>query len=991
LTPTSGLSTPLSVPVALTVTAAPQVTASPASLAFNYQIGGTNNVLQQLVSLTSTGAPLTFGAPSVSAVWLVATASGSVTPATLTVGLQTASLTQPGTYTGSVSLSVSGAPPLVIPVKVTVSTSPLLTATPATLTFTYQTGTGIPPAQNIALATTGADVSYTAAASTTIGGSWLTATGGASTPNPVSVSINPAGLLAGVYSGTVTITAPAAGNSPQQVGVTLTVTNNPFGEATPSALSFAYQIGRSVPAGQAVTVTSSTGATLNYTVTTATTGGGNWLSAGPSSGSTPGTFNVTVVTNGLTPGAYQGTVTITLTNPTGAPVPNSPLTIPVTYYVSNDALLQVSPSALAFTATSGGAANPEIESLTSTSDALNYTIAFQTNSGGPWLSVSAQTGTTPGNFFVSAVGPAAGTYTGSITITATNPSGAPVANSPVIIPVTLQVVASAISVAPTSLTFTQSQGGPAPASQTLSVSGTGTVPLNFTAAASNVSGVNWLTVTPTSGSTPATLTVSADGTNLSQGTYNGTITIVSPGAAGSPQTVPVTLTVTAAPTISLTPASLTFSYAGGAAPGGQSVQVTSSSGALAFTAAATTNANSGNWLSVTPASGTTPGTLTVTVNPINLAIGSYTGTVTVTSTGAANSPQSVTVSLTVTSLPTISATPAGLTFSYAGGTAPAAQNVQVTSSGGALTFTAAATTSGNSGNWLSVTPAGGTTPGTLSVAVNPGSLAGGTYSGTVTVTSTAAGNSPLSVPVTLTVASSTVLPTAVTNAASGVVGPIAAGEIISIFGSNLGPTKGVFGTITNNSLSTEVAGVQVKFDNNYAPLLYVSATQINALVPFEVNSLFHTNMQVVNGTTVSNALDLAVAPTAPGIFTATETGSGQGSILNQDGSVNNSSNPAAQGSIIVLFATGGGQTQPPGVTGNITPPDGTGLKNVPGVTVTIAGQEGTVIYAGSAPAFVEGAMQINVQMPATVPSGAQPVVVTVGGASSQINVTVAVQ
>ena len=107
--------------------------------------------------------------------------------------------------------------------------------------------------------------------------------------------------------------------------------------------------------------------------------------------------------------------------------------------------------------------------------------------------------------------------------------------------------------------------------------------------------------------------------------------------------------------------------------------------------------------------------------------------------------------------------------------------------------------------------------------------------------------------------------------------------------------------------------------------------------------------------------------------------------------MNTAANPAAAGSVIVLYATGGGQTTPLGDTGNITPSDGTGLKDVPGVSVTVAGQDCTVQYAGSAPGFVEGALQINVQMPDTVPSGAQPVVVTVGGVSSPAGVTVAVK
>jgi uncharacterized protein (TIGR03437 family) len=653
---------------------------------------------------------------------------------------------------------------------------------------------------------------------------------------------------------------------------------------------FLYQIGKTAPASQSVAVTSSTDATLNYTVAGSTASGGSWLSVTPASGATSGTLTVSVITTGLAAGTYTGSIKITATNPSGVVVPDSPLTIPVTYYVSENPLLLASPNPLSFAATVGSLANGENVLVNSTGTTLNYTITSTTNTGGPWLAVSSLPGATPDSFPVSAVAYnlSAGTYTGSITITATNPAGEPVANSPVTIPVTLQVSAGVLSAAPASLAFTQLVGGAAPAAQTIAVTGAGSSPLNFTATASNSSGVNWLTVTPAAGSTPATLTVTANGSNLSQGTYVGTVTISSTGAAGSPQNIPVTLTVSSTPSISLTPATLAFSY-------------------------------------------------------------------------------------------------------QAGGTTPAAQTVQVASSSGALAFTAAAATSGSSGNWLTVSPASGTTPGTLTIGVTPAALVAGTYAGTITVTAAGAGNSPQTLPVTLVVTPAlTPLPTTVTNAASGAPGPVSPGGIISIFGTNLGPATGVTGTIANNLLSTEVAGVQVMFNNNPAPLLYVSATQINAIVPFALNGVFQTQMTVSNYGTVSTGLDLVVAPTSPALFTSTQTGTGQGAILNVNGSVNSSSNPAPADSIIVLYATGGGETSPAGVTGNITPADGP-FKLVPGVTVTVGGVPATVVFAGTAPGFVEGALQINVQMSASVPSGAQPVVVTVGGVSSPAGVTVAVQ
>jgi len=893
VTPASGTSTPLNVPVTLTVSATPEVTAAPASLAFLFEAGGTHNTTEQSLALTTTGAPASFtaaasvNANSANAAWLSVTPASGATPANLAVSVTPGALPA-GIYSGKITIAVPGAATVTVNVTLTVSSSPLLGLAPTSLTFTYQVGEALPVPQDITPTTTGAAVSYTVAATTTSGGSWLSVAGGGTTPNVAAVSVNPAALAAGTYSGVINFTAASAGNSPQQVPVTLTVTDNPLIAASPSPMAFVYQVGKTAAPSQSLAVTSSTGATLNYTVTESTTSGGNWLTVTPASGTTGESLTVSVA--GVVPGTYQGSIKITAANPSGVPVPNSPLTIPVTYYISENPLLLVSPNPLSFTATVGGLATEQSVLVTSTGTTLNYTITSTTNSGGPWLAVSSTPGATPGSFPISAVATSlsAGTYTGSITITATNPAGEPVPNSPVTIPVTLLVSVGTLSAAPASLAFTQIVGSAVPAPQSIAVTGAGSSPLNFTATATNSSGVNWLSVTPGAGSTPATLTVAANGSNLSQGTYVGTVTISSTGAAGSPLNVPVTLTVSSTPSISVTPATLSFTY-------------------------------------------------------------------------------------------------------QAGGTAPAAQTVQVASSSGALPFTAAATASGTSGNWLTVSPAGGTTPGTLTVGVTPAALTAGTYTGTVTVSAAGVGNSPQAVTVTLVVTpASTPIPTTVTNAASGVPGPVSPGEIISIFGTNLGPATGVTGIIANNLLSTELAGVQVMFDNNPAPLLYVSATQINAIVPFALNGVFQTQMTVSDFGTVSTALDLVVAPTSPALFTSTQTGTGQGAILNVNGSVNSAANPAAPGSYIVLYATGGGETSPVGVTGNITPTDGP-FKLVPGLTVTVGGVPATVAFAGTAPGFVEGALQINVLMSASVSSGAQPVVVTVGGVSSPTGVTVAIQ
>jgi uncharacterized protein (TIGR03437 family) len=128
---------------------------------------------------------------------------------------------------------------------------------------------------------------------------------------------------------------------------------------------------------------------------------------------------------------------------------------------------------------------------------------------------------------------------------------------------------------------------------------------------------------------------------------------------------------------------------------------------------------------------------------------------------------------------------------------------------------------------------------------------------------------------------------------------------------------------------------------------------------------------------------------APALFSANSSGKGNGAILNQDTSVNSPSNPAAKGSIVVLYGTGEGQTNPRGVDGRIA--SSVFPKPLGSVSVTIGGIAAQVLYAGAAPGLVAGVFQINATLPPGVPSGAVSVVVTVGTASSQPGLTLSVQ
>jgi len=207
-------------------------------------------------------------------------------------------------------------------------------------------------------------------------------------------------------------------------------------------------------------------------------------------------------------------------------------------------------------------------------------------------------------------------------------------------------------------------------------------------------------------------------------------------------------------------------------------------------------------------------------------------------------------------------------------------------------------------------------------------------------------------------------------------GAVAPGEIVTLFGNGFGSKPSVsFGQFT-------------------APILYASNCQINAVVPFEVSPGIATLVTVQSAGQTLGPLKLPVVLSAPGIFTMTESGSGQAAILNQDATVNSASNPAPRGSIVSVYMTGTGALSPLAADGSLGPLMPPFPAPIAGVSAIIGSVNATIMFVGQAPGLIAGATQVNVRVPQTAPVGAAiPIIIDAGGYLSQLSqpVTMAVQ
>ncbi len=556
-----------------------------------------------------------------------------------------------------------------------------------------------PSPQTVQLTSSGGSLAWTGVSSA----SWLSVspTSGA-TNNSLQISVNSSTLAAGSYSGTIQVTSLGATNSPQSINVMLNVIVPPPAIVlAPSLFDFSATLGQPAPGPQALAVTNSGNGVLSWTAT----GDSSWLTISPASGSTPAAASVGINLTGLSPGDYNGNITV---SSSGAV--NSPQSVPVSLrLVAQDMSENFSDQGVGWIISplgnaggwsvsngvysyNGGGATQSCAGNGAWSDYTfdaNILLSSLSNyPGGVRARVNPSTGAGYAVWLYPGSGVAilyrvpqwnidgGGTtmlaqaavhfdntayhdlrmdfrgsqitvyWDGNFLMSATDSSYSSgfvcldVSNQPISYK-NIQVAAIQTAVAldapsPSNLVFS-SAPGQSPGPQTVSISAGGAA--TTWAVTTNAS---WLTATASNSLTPGVVTVSANGSGLSEGTYTGNVSVFAPGASNSPVIIPVTFGVKTA-VMNVTSTGLTFFGAMGHNPSSQTISVANAgTGSLSWTASADSS-----WIGLNPTSGTAPSTITVSPDVSSLSVGQYNGNVTVSSNDVENSPATVPVSLQV--------------------------------------------------------------------------------------------------------------------------------------------------------------------------------------------------------------------------------------------------------------------------------------------------------------------------------------------------------
>jgi len=343
--------TPASVTVNLTVSPQPVITPVPAAVGFS-SAAGAPPPPQQVLSVSTinpAGQNVMAAATSTPAGWLSVAPNHSATTFTVSAAPGTLGV---GTYSGNIAVTLANAATVNVPVTLSIITPQLINASPASASFSYTISGNPPLGQSVLVSTTPAGGVITVTPAST--GNWL---GASLTGNTLTVSANPAGLAAGIYTGSITLSSPNAANV--AVPVTLTVAGQPTVAVSAASAGFAYTISGPNPPSQKFNITSNPAGLA----ASASSCGVDWLGVTVNPANTPSNLLLTASPGGLAAGTYTCNVHIS--------VPGAlPATVSVTLTVVSPAVTVTPSKGLTF------------------SGSGFQTLTFATNGGTPAITLS---------------------------------------------------------------------------------------------------------------------------------------------------------------------------------------------------------------------------------------------------------------------------------------------------------------------------------------------------------------------------------------------------------------------------------------------------------------------------------------------------------------------------------------------------------------------------------------------------------------------------
>jgi uncharacterized protein (TIGR03437 family) len=812
---------------------------------------------------------------------------------------------------------------------------------------------------------------------------------------PPGLGFTPDGVISGVPSAAgsflVSVTAHDSASNVATGSFLITVQSPAPVDLILSAgsLAFSAQSGGAPPPLQSFGVNATGPNSVQFSAGTDAT---SWLRLASNSGPTPGSVSVFADPTGLVQGLYQATITVTSPNASSKSVPVS-LTV-----VATPASISVSPTSLQLFAPASSTA--PITSALQLSSTSSTPAAFQTDVVDlPFLTVSPQQGSVAQNspavltLSVNTSGLTAGFYRGRVEIS----SGGVVATAFV----TIQVGAAGRLILSSRGTTLDAQVGTAiagPPMQNFTVLGADATPLHFTATI--VGSAPFLTLQTTVGvatlSQPANVPFTVNSTGLPQGVYYGRIRITSPDAENSPLEFIVVLNVRATgvtPDLNAFPSGLVF-LPGGAS---QTIQAYTDSGPLLNFQVAVTTQTGGNWLSAQPSKNTisaaSPAQVVVSANAAGLSPGIYRGFVALAPASA--QVRTVGVTLVVPGKGTAASPGQGEKPAAAGACAPSQLVLSQTGLSGNFTTAAAwpklisAQLMNDCGTAISTgRVVTSFSNGDAPISLDLSDASAGVYSTTwapsnaaspVAVTLAASASS--FAPVSLTV-SGGVTPNSVPIVSQGSVlhllnpkpsGLLAPGTIVEIFGSGLAA-----GPATPTSLPpTTINGTTVLISGTPVPLYYVSPTQVNAELPFELLPGHEYQLLVNANGGYTTPQPLQFVPVAPGVASFPD-----GHVIAQhsDYSLVSSTSPAKPGDALTIYLAGMGATSVPVATGDPAPSSPLASAST-AATVLVDGQPANILFAGLTPQAV-GLYQINFLVPSGIHSGDVALEVSQGSVSA---------